>query len=166
MLFRIQEKHVETPKNEDGKFNIVYADPPWQYGDSHNLGGAGKIYDLMSMEDLYNLPVKDITTENAVCFMWVTYPFLQEGLRLFEAWGFQYKTIGFQWIKTTKHGKLFWGCGNWTRANSKHSEKPKIIRDKIVELCGDLPRVELFARTPAPGWHVWGNEIESDNIFT
>ena len=187
-----KQKEIYTPKSQDGKFNIIYADPPWQYGDSHNLGGAGKIYDLMSMEDLYNLPVKDITADDAVCFMWVTYPFLQEGLNLFNAWGFQYKTIGFQWIKTTKNGKLFWGCGNWTRANSepcligvkgkpkakvhnihqvimepmtKHSEKPKIIRDKIVELCGDLPRVELFARTPAPGWHVWGNEINSDNIF-
>lgn len=181
-------KEMITPENWDGKYNIIYADPPWKYGDSHNLGGAGKKYDLMSIEDLCNLPIKDITADNCVLFLWVTYPFLQEGLDLIKAWGFTYKTIGFQWIKTTTNGKLFWGMGNWTRANSepcliaikgkpkalvhnihqvimepmtKHSQKPAIIRDKIVQLCGDLPRIELFARTKISGWHVWGNEIES-----
>lgn len=104
-----------------------------------------------------------------------------------KAWGFEYKTIGFNWVKTNKKSEgLFWGMGNWTRSNSElcllgvkskprrqsasvhsvvlspmgvHSKKPDIIRDKIVELCGDVPRIELFARNATPGWDVWGNEI-------
>ncbi|BCV04979.1 MAG: hypothetical protein CM15mV95_510 [Caudoviricetes sp.] len=41
----------------------------------------------------------------------------------------------------------------------EHSKKPDCVRDRIVELCGDLPRIELFARQKTPGWDVWGNEV-------
>lgn len=41
----------------------------------------------------------------------------------------------------------------------EHSKKPSIVRDKIIELCGDLPRIELFARQYADGWDCWGNEV-------
>ena len=44
----------------------------------------------------------------------------------------------------------------------KHSEKPNIVREKIIEFCGDIPRIELFARTKVEGWDIWGNEVESD----
>ena len=47
-----------------------------------------------------------------------------------------------------------------------HSRKPDIIRDKIVELMGDLPRIELFSRQKAEGWDCWGNEVESDIELT
>ena len=43
-----------------------------------------------------------------------------------------------------------------------HSQKPDEAREKIVELMGDLPRLELFARNKADGWDVWGNEVASD----
>ena len=152
-------------------------------------GGAGRHYSLMSMTELYNLPIQNICAEDCILFMWVTYPFLQEGLDLIKAWGFTYKTIGFQWVKLSKNGKMFWGCGNWTRANSElcliatkgkikrisrkvhqiidtpieeHSKKPAIVRDKIIELVGDLPKIELFAREKVPGWDAWGDEIISD----
>lgn len=48
----------------------------------------------------------------------------------------------------------------------EHSKKPDVTRDKIIELAGDLPRVELFARQKAPGWDVWGNEVDSDLSLT
>lgn len=113
----------------------------------------------------------------------------QEALDVVRAWGFTLKTMqGFTWHKTTKHGKDHFGMGNWTRANAecclfatrgkpkrvcagvrslitapigRHSEKPVEVRDRLVTLLGDVPRVELFARTTAPGWDVWGNEVES-----
>ena len=44
----------------------------------------------------------------------------------------------------------------------QHSRKPAIVRDKIIELVGDLSKIELFAREKVPGWDAWGNEIESD----
>lgn len=107
-----------------------------------------------------------------------------------EAWGFVYKTVAFVWIKKNKKAdSLFWGMGYWTRANAElcmlatagqpkrrsasvhqvilspieeHSKKPDVVRERIVELLGDLPRVELFARKKTEGWDAWGNEIESD----
>lgn len=116
---------------------------------------------------------------------------LREALELIEAWGFKYKTIAFNWIKQNKSGAgLFWGLGNWTRSNSeicllairgkpkrisaavhsvvmapvqKHSQKPDEVRERIVKLVGDVPRIELFARAAAPGWDCWGNEAPQNN---
>lgn len=112
---------------------------------------------------------------------------LREALDLIDAWGFQYKTVAFNWIKQNKSGSgMFWGLGNYTRSNSeicliatkgkpkrasaavhsvvvspieRHSKKPDEVRDRIVKLMGDLPRIELFARETAPGWDAWGNEV-------
>lgn len=112
---------------------------------------------------------------------------LKEALDVIEAWGFTYKTVAFNWVKQNKNGAgLFMGLGNWTRSNSEicllavrgkpkrvsasvhsvilsplqqHSQKPGEARDRIVELMGDLPRIELFARETAPGWDSWGNEV-------
>ena len=144
-------------------------------------------YVCMSIKDIYNLPVKNIAKEKCVLFLWVTYPMLQEGLKTIKQWGFEYKTCGFSWVKKNKiSDSWFWGMGYWTRANNeicllatkgkpkrvsmgvhqivddrirKHSQKPDCVRDRIVELCGDLPRIELFARNKTPGWDVWGNEV-------
>jgi len=103
-----------------------------------------------------------------------------------KAWGFEYKTVGFTWIKKNKNGGNFFGVGWYTKSNAevcligvkgkapkisnsissvvetvreRHSKKPDIIRDKIVEFCGDVPRIELFARQETEGWDVWGNEV-------
>ncbi len=174
-------------------YSIIYADPPWNYkvwskkGESRS---AASHYDIMSKDDIQNLPVSNIAKENAVLFLWVTYPCLKEGLELIDHWGFKYKTCAFTWVKRNKKShSWFWGMGYWTRANAeifllatkgnikrisssvhqiidtpieKHSKKPSIARDKIVQLIGDLPRIELFAREKIEGWHAWGNEIESD----
>ena len=49
-----------------------------------------------------------------------------------------------------------------TRERAIHSKKPELIRERIVEMFGDLPRIELFARQKVEGWDCWGNEVESD----
>lgn len=172
------------------KYNIIYADPPWSYQDKKCNGACEFHYSTMKIEDICALPVKDLAADDCVLFLWVTYPMLQEAMQLIKAWGFKYKTIGFQWIKQNKSGNgYFFGLGRWTRGNTeavliatkgkpkrasnsvsqlvfaplgRHSAKPPIVRDKIVELMGDLPRVELFARDKAEGWDSWGNEVESD----
>jgi site-specific DNA-methyltransferase (adenine-specific) len=140
----------------------------------------------MSDEDILSLPVSEICCDNAALFLWVTYPNLPLGLKVIEAWGFRYATQAFTWVKKTKHGKWFWGCGNYTRANAevcllgvrgtmkrrsasvlsvldspigRHSAKPAEVRDKIVLLFGDIPRIELFAREQIRGWWSWGNEV-------
>ena len=144
-------------------------------------------YPCMKKEDIQNIPVAGIAADDCVLFLWTTYPCLQEGLELIRAWGFTYKTCGFTWVKRNKKSDTwFWGLGYWTRANAEvcllatkgnpkrvsksvhqvcdarireHSRKPDEIRDRIVQLCGDLPRIELFSRQISDGWDCWGNEI-------
>lgn len=173
--------------NTDKKYKIIYADPPWRYNDKNCNGNCESHYNTMNIKDICNLPVKDITDKDCVLFLWCTYPMLKEGLQLIESWGFKYKTIGFQWIKQNKsRNGFFFGLGRWTRGNTEccligvkghpkrvnnsisqliispiqqHSKKPDIVRERVVELMGDLPRVELFARQYADGWDCWGNEV-------
>lgn len=193
----MMEQKINTGKFVDifatgKKYNVIYADPPWRYQDKGCNGSAESHYGTMKIGDICNLPVKNIADKNAVLFMWVTYPMLSEGLKLIEAWGFKYKTIGFQWIKTNKKNKstFFFGLGRWTRGNTEccliatrgkigrvsnsisqlivepiqhHSKKPDVVREKIVELVGDLPRIELFARNLSDGWDVWGNEVSDED---
>lgn len=169
----------------DRKYNIIYADPPWRYWESGNKNQALH-YTTMSIDEICELPVKDIADENCVLFLWVTYPILQEAFKVIEAWGFTYSTCAFVWVKKNKQKDTpFVGCGAWTRANSElcllatkgnimrldasisqvvespieeHSKKPDVVRELITKLVGELPRVELFCRNPADGWDVWGNE--------
>lgn len=167
------------------KYNIIYADPPWRYWESGNKNQALH-YTTMSIDEICELPVKDIADNDCVLFLWVTYPILQEAFKVIESWGFNYSTCAFVWIKKNKQKDTpFVGCGAWTRANSElcllatkgnimrldasvsqvvespieeHSKKPDIVRELITKLVGELPRVELFCRNPANGWDVWGNE--------
>lgn len=153
-------------------------------------GGAEAHYKTMKVEDIKNLAVKDLAADNCMLFLWVTFPNLQEGLDVIKAWGFKYKTLGFSWIKTNKkNGKPFFGIGYYTKSNcevcligvkgkpiknsdsvssviishrEEHSKKPEEARKRIVQLCGDLPRIELFARQRVDGWDSWGNEVECD----
>lgn len=171
------------------KYDIIYADPPWQYKRKRGQGVAENHYQTMAIRDLCNLPVQKLATEDCALFLWVTFPQLKNGVKVIEEWGFIYKTVAFVWVKLNKRSKTpFWGLGSWTRANSEvcllgtkghpkrisksvhqlirspiqeHSRKPAEARNKIVELMGDLPRVELFAREKVDGWDVWGNEVES-----
>ena len=140
-------------------------------------GGACGHYDLMPMKDIEALPISQIAKENCVLFLWTTFPCLEEQIKLFKKWGFKYKTLGFSWIKTNpKNGKPFFGVGYYAKSNCEvclmgikgkmkpisnyvsscvisprreHSRKPDEIREKIVELFGDIPRIELFARQHA-----------------
>jgi N6-adenosine-specific RNA methylase IME4 len=171
------------------KYNIIYADPPWNYKDkskSHG-GGAESHYKCMTTEDICNLPISTITEENAVLFIWVTFPQLNQVFKVIDSWGFIYKTCAFTWVKTNKDNSIYMGMGGYTRANAEicllatkgkglkrincgiknthlhkrlnHSEKPDIFRQLIVDLFGNLPRIELFARQKTKGWDVWGNEV-------
>lgn len=172
--------------NTDKKYNIIYADPPWQYWDG-GFKNQSLHYKTMTIEEICNLPVKDIADNDCILFLWVTYPVLQEAFKVIESWGFKYSTAGFVWVKKNKNANTpFIGCGSWTRANSElcliatkghierldagisqivespieeHSKKPEIIRDLIVKLVGELPRIELFSRQIIDGWDVWGNEV-------
>lgn len=162
-----------------------------------STGVAEKYYEVMDLLDLAKLPLKNIADKNCALFMWATYPALPTAFKLLREWEFYYRTVAFTWVKRNKKAdSWFWGMGSWTRANAEicllatrgtpkrmsksvhsvlddrireHSKKPDEARKRIVELMGDLPRIELFARKPDDmfnesyeGWDVWGNEVESD----
>ena len=141
----------------------------------------------MSISDICNLPINNIADDDCILFIWVIDPMLPEAMEVIKAWGFKYKTVAFTWVKQNKKSDgIYMGMGYWTRANNEicllatkgnpkrisasvrqiilervreHSKKPDCVRDRIVELCGNLPRIELFARQKAEGWDSWGNEV-------
>lgn len=172
------------------KYNVIYADPPWRYKLWTGGGAADEHYPTMSIEDIKALPVDKLAAKDCALFLWITFPMLHEAWDVMRAWGFDFKTVAFVWIKLNRTADtLFWGMGHWTRANAEicllamsghpkrqaknihqivishveeHSKKPDEVRRRIEALMGDVPRVELFARRPSLGWDVWGNEVESD----
>jgi N6-adenosine-specific RNA methylase IME4 len=175
-----------------GKFTISLSDCPWGYEQKRLQGAAEKHYKTMSVDDLCALPVAEIAAADSVLFLWATFAMLPEALRVIKAWGFQYKTVAFLWLKKNKKAdSFFYGLGFWTRGNAEvcllatrghpkrqskgisqliispveaHSKKPDIVREKIVALMGDVPRIELFAREVSPGWDALGNEIDGHDI--
>ena len=163
------------------------------YSPKGNKRSAEQHYRTMDADAIRALPVASLAAENCILFLWVTMPCLLEGLSVLNAWGFTYKTAAFVWVKKNRRSdSLFWGMGYWTRSNAEfcllatkgkpkrlstavhqvilspveeHSRKPAEVRARIVQLAGDVPRIELFARQKVPGWDVWGNEVESDVVL-
>lgn len=150
-------------------------------------GLASHHYELMSNEDIKSLPVQDIAADDCILFLWATFPNIQLSLDIMKAWGFEYKTVAFVWEKQSKSSNTLkkYGLGWYTRSNveivmlgrkgkfdrqsaavqqvvqstiGEHSAKPDEVRQRILKLCGDIPRIELFARTKIHGWDTWGND--------
>lgn len=170
------------------KYQIIYADPPWQYDNpkNNNPKMGGITYKTMNISDICNLPVDSICDENCALFLWATMPKLREALNVIDSWGFIYTTCAFTWVKQNPNGQgIYSGLGHWTNGNAelclfakrgkpkrqsknvkqivsaprgRHSAKPPEVRNRIVSLLGDLPRIELFARQESKGWDYWGDE--------
>lgn len=177
---------------------VILADPPWHYrdwgarpGETHNRSrGAARRYPTMTTEQIAGLPVADLAGDRAALFLWATWPMIEDALAVIKGWGFQYKTLAWEWVKPSKRG-TGWavGMGRYTRSNpepcllafrgrplpvachsvlallvaprGRHSEKPAIQYDLIELLYPGRRYLELFARQTRPGWAVWGNEVES-----
>ncbi|WIV11166.1 MT-A70 family methyltransferase [Proteiniborus sp. MB09-C3] len=179
------------------KYHVIYADPPWKYG-SKKYQDNGRDFDklednhyqTMTLEEFKKLPVQDIAERDCICFMWVTDSHLKEGIKLLEAWGFKYKTIGFNWIKKYESGETCVNFAPWTlkswelcligvkgsmgkykiannvkgllkEIRTKHSKKPEEARKRIEKLFGNISKIELFAREKVEGWDCWGNEVNN-----
>ena len=171
------------------KFPVIYADPPWEfkvYSGKGKQRSAERYYDTSSVEAIKALPIEKLAAKDCVLCMWAVSPELPGALEVIKAWGFEYKTIGFGWVKQNRGGEgLFTGMGYWTRANleccllaargapmrlamdvhqvviapiGEHSAKPQEVRSRIQRLLAG-PYLELFARQATPGWTCWGNEL-------
>lgn len=102
-----------------GRFEIIYADPPWRYNNRTIRGGAEHHYSTMSLKQICALPVSKLVAENAVLFLWATWPTLPHAFDVIKAWGFTYKNCAFDWVKTTKDGAPVFGLGHWSRGNTE-----------------------------------------------
>ena len=163
------------------KYRVIYADPPWKYGDqlTEDYGPVKFHYPAMTITELCALPVREMSEPDAVLFLWVTSPLLFECLPMIEAWGFKYKT-SFVWDKV-KHNMghynsvrheflLICTRGSCTPDAKKlhdsvqsierttHSTKPEQFREIIEELYPHGKRLELFARKETAGWDTYGNQ--------
>ena len=172
----------DAPPTPDGKYRVLYADPPWEYGNEQPAYHTeqAEYYPLMSIDAIAALPIREITDDNAVLFLWVTSPILKESFQVIDAWGFEYKT-SFVWDKV-KHNmghynsvrhefllvctkgsctpdvqKLFDSVQTIER--TKHSEKPEKFRKIIDTIYPHGKRIELFSRKQSEGWESFGNEL-------
>ena len=134
----------------------------------------------MPLDDICALPVRDLSADDSILFLWATTTELPGALRVMDAWGFEYRSHAV-WVKPSI------GIGFWFRAQhelllvgvrgniptpiesarrssvieapkGKHSEKPALFREMIDQSYGDLAKIELFAREKTEGWAVWGNQ--------
>jgi len=174
------------------KYNIIYADPPWQYKSSDNLAEISLLnkdenfhYPTMPLSDIKDIDVPSLCADDCLMFMWVVNPMLDDGIELLKHWGFEFSTVGFVWHKQVSNPGYYTmssvemliigkkgsipaprGARNVNQFLSikrgKHSEKPQEIRDRIVEMFPTQDKLEMFARIQADGWDVWGNEVNSD----
>ena len=148
-------------------------------------------YPVMSSADIMKLPINNIADNDCILFIWTTDYHLEKCMQVISAWGFNYKTVGFAWRKLNKKGDTVCFMGAYTMKSGielcllatkgdahklvkknniraliesprmKHSKKPNQVRDRIVELLGDIPKIELFAREKNMGWDIWGNELKN-----
>ena len=100
--------------SDNKKYNIIYADPPWRYEQRKIPGGAEQHYPTMTLDDICNLPVEQLADKNCALFLWTTFPKLKEAFQVIDAWGFQYRTLAFLWLKQNRKADTwFYGMGFW-----------------------------------------------------
>lgn len=174
---------MQTQSNvlPEGDFDLIYADPPWQY-EKGSVSKSRRIenhYPTMPFEEIKELKIP--AAKNSILYLWTTAPKLPEALEVMKAWGFTYRTCSI-W------DKIFLGMGYWFRIQheillvgikgkffapepkhrfrsvyhekrGKHSKKPAYYYEIIEKMFPNASKIELFARNLRPGWSSWGNEI-------
>jgi N6-adenosine-specific RNA methylase IME4 len=179
------------------KYDVILADPPWifQHWSKTYISkkDARNHYDCMTLEDICNLPVKELANDNCALFLWTCWPHLRKSFEVLDSWGFEYRTEAWVWVKAKKNGDGFhFGLGYYTRGNTEpcllavkgkmsvsahdvpaliytpvreHSRKPDEQYGKIERLYPNMKYLELFARHQRAGWDVFGNEVENSISF-
>jgi len=165
------------------KYRTILIDPPWSKNQGGNYGAVTH-YDVMSTEEIADIPVSDLLEANAHIYLWATASTLPDALEVMKHYGGNYKSV-FVWLKTKLGlGRYFRNANEFLLLGVKgkkagncntqiswgiyplqgHSHKPEEVYD-IIERMSDGPYLELFARRPRHGWDAWGNEIASDIVI-
>jgi len=182
--YKRQQQEAIRLANEPEKYSVIYADPPWHYGNSglEDYGHAETHYETMPTDKLCEMPVKNITCTDSVLFLWVTSPLLEDAFAVINAWGFNYKTScvwdkvkhNFGYYFSVRHEFLLVATKGSCLPEDKelhdsvielersdnHSEKPEYFRELIDKLYPTGKRIELFARKTTEGWDSWGDEVK------
>ncbi len=194
---KIPDLYPELPEK---RYDIIYADPPWDYGGKLQFDRSSKSadeidltknifissasfkYPTLKTEDLKKIPIQEVSNDHCLLFMWATSPHLQQSISLGEAWGFEYRTVGFVWDKMVhnpgkytlsncelclifKRGKIPQPRGarniqQLVRAPRRtHSEKPIEVMKNIELMFPTQSKIELFARRKVEGWDFWGLDV-------
>ena len=169
---------------EAGTYNVIYADPAWDYISEEALG-----YPTMSLQDIQAMPVNTIAADDAVLFLWCSASLIGDALKVIESWGFNYKTHAIWDKQKAGQGAYFRiqhellliatrgdvpevpyearEASVFDDPTGAPSEKPKRIREVIDAMYPEFRKIELFCRgTPAMGWDGWGNECANDPLFS
>jgi N6-adenosine-specific RNA methylase IME4 len=185
---KVRERNEALPLSER-HYSVIYADPPWQYDMRCGEGidrAVENHFPTLPLDEIKALPVADLAADHCALFLWTPPPLVKQAIEVIEAWGFEYTTFAFVWVKQTKDEERFaTGMGNYTRANAElvllgtkgspvrlnadvhqiilaprmeHSRKPEEAAERIMRLVPG-PYIELFARRLREGWDVWGNEV-------
>jgi len=105
------------------KYPVIIADPPWnfaEWSEKGNSKGAYRHYGVMNTDAIMGIPVNEVAADDSVLLLWATWPKLIDAMRVGDAWGFSYKTLGFIWVKRSLQGSAWHtGLGYYTRANSE-----------------------------------------------
>lgn len=174
------------------KYEIIYTDPPWQYASSDTLAETSLLnkddnyhYPTMPLDKIKEIDVPSLCADDCLMFMWVVNPMLDDGIELLKHWGFNFATVGFVWYKQKtnpgyytmssiemviigKRGRIPTPRGSRkvkqfvAQTRGEHSVKPSKIRSNIEEMFPTQTKLEMFARFAAPGWDVWGNDVDSN----
>lgn len=183
----LPESLTEVNPMPKGKYNVIYADPPWEYNNSGFKNSAESNYPIMPLKKICDLPVIEWSTNETVLFLWATNPLLIDAFEVMNKWGFIYKT-NFVWVKDKARGWAWWAKSKhesllvgvkdntntptknfdsvfFEKRENKHSKKPEYVYEMIETM---FPKqtdgnsntyLELFQREPRPGWDGYGNEL-------
>jgi len=190
-MAHVTEKGQATAGLVSQEFPVIYADPPWQFGVRSEVTGREKSaenhYPTMATDEICGLfeEIGAPAKRDAVLFLWATNPMLPDALRVMAAWGFKY-VHHWIWDKMTA-GTGYWGRDRHellligrrgdpasplpgsqpetvhAEAKGRHSAKPDFFAETIERLYPDMPRLEMFCRSPRPGWTAWGFESATDD---
>jgi len=180
---RVEALAAESTPAIDGSrlYSVILADPPWRYEHSETESrDIENHYPTMTPADLHALDVGALCTKDAVLFLWVTSPKVEEAIDLLRAWGFSYRTcavwvkdkIGMGYYFRQQHELLFVAARGSpptpdpadrvssviSAARRDHSVKPDAVHEIIERAYPGLSKVELFQRRARPGWDGWGKE--------
>lgn len=176
----------------DGPWQLAVIDPPWRWQAWGKRANREVPYETMTIDDLAATDICSLLAPDAVVLLWVIDPMLPHAMKVVNAWGLKYATVGFYWTKFRPSGREHIGTGYYTRANPEqawllvrgkglprvdqsvrrwlhapvgaHSAKPDEFFDRASRLFGAVSKVEVFARKHRPGWDALGREIDGRDI--